>query len=228
MSEAFDLIADTPESSMKLYARKTSSNSQKVLWFLAELGLDYEFVATGGDAGGLRSEAYVAMNPNSRVPTLVDGAIDVWESHAILRYLAAEYGQESDWPKDPAARSRIDRWMDWSQAQFDSSFMTLFWAYWRMPEAKRDMTAIQGQVGRCRHSLEILDRQLADHAFVAGASLSLADIPVGALMYRYANLDITEDLPPNVARWYTSLTDREAYQAHIMLPFDELKGRLAP
>ena len=121
MSEAFDPIADTPESSMKLYARKTSSNSQKVLWFLAELGLDYEFVATGGDAGGLRSEAYVAMNPNSWVPTLVDGAIDVWESHAILRYLAAEYGQKSDWPKGPAARSRIDRWMDWSQAQFDSS-----------------------------------------------------------------------------------------------------------
>ena len=75
---------------------------------------------------------------------------------------------------------------------------------------------------------EILDRQPADHAFVVGASLSLADIPVGALMYRYANLDITEDLPANVARWYASLTDREAYQAHIMLPFDELKGRLAP
>jgi glutathione S-transferase len=67
------------------------------------------------------SEAYVAMNPNSKVSTLVDGAIDVWESHAILRYLAAEYGQKSDWPKGPAARSRIDRWMDWSQAQFDSS-----------------------------------------------------------------------------------------------------------
>ena len=64
MSEAFDPIADTPESSMKLYARKTSSNSQKVLWFLTELGLDYDFVATGGDAGGLGSDAYVAMNPN--------------------------------------------------------------------------------------------------------------------------------------------------------------------
>jgi glutathione S-transferase len=63
---------------------------------------------------------------------------------------------------------------------------------------------------------------------LAGASLSLADIPVGALMYRYANLDITEELPPNVARWYASLTDREAYQAHIMPPFDDLKGRLAP
>lgn len=63
---------------MKLYARRTSSNSQKVLWFLGELGLKYEFIATGGDAGGLDSAEYVAMNPNSAVPTLVDGALAAW------------------------------------------------------------------------------------------------------------------------------------------------------
>ena len=59
---------------MKLYARPTSSNSQKVLWFPGDLGLDYEFVPTGGDAGGLRDPEYLAMNPNGTVPTLLDGA----------------------------------------------------------------------------------------------------------------------------------------------------------
>lgn len=213
---------------MKLYARRTSSNSQKVLWFLAELGLDYEFVATGGDAGGLRDARYLALNPNGVVPTLLDGDFAVWESHAILRYLAAAHGPERYWPEDPRQRSAIDRWMDWSQSQFDASFMTLFWGYWRTPEGERDAGANRSQVGRCRYYMTILDDALEGHACVVGDQLSLADIPVGALMYRYANLDVTAALPPNVARWYACLTEREAFQAHVMLPFDDLKGRLAP
>ena len=76
--------------------------------------------------------------------------------------------------------------------------------------------------------MKTLDDALLDHAYVIGDQLSLADIPIGALMYRYANLEVTEDLPPNVARWYASLTEREAFQTHVMLPFDDLKGRLAP
>ncbi len=79
-----------------------------------------------------------------------------------------------------------------------------------------------------RYYLEILDGALAKQPHVSGEDLSLADIPVGALMYRYANLEVTEDLPRNVARWYASLTEREAFQTHVMLPFDDLKGRLAP
>ena len=213
---------------MKLYARPTSSNSQKVLWFLGELGLAYEFVPTGGDAGGLRDPEYLAMNPNGRVPTLVDGVLAVWESHTVLRYLAAAHAPREYWPADPAARSRVERWMDWSQSGFDASFMRLFWGYWRTPEADRDAEANQFQVGRCSDYMKILDDAVADHDYLAGDCLSLADIPVGALMYRYASLDVTEDLPPHVARWYASLTERAAFQAHVMLPFEDLKGRLLP
>ena len=213
---------------MKLYARRTASNSQKVLWFLAELGLEYEFIATGGDAGGLEAAEYRALNPNALVPTLVDGDLAVWESHAILRYLAAAHGSERYWPQDPGVRSGVDRWMDWSQSQFDASFMTLFWGYWRTPEAARDADANRLEVARCRHYLNVLDTVLGDRAYVVGDDLSLADIPAGALMYRYANLDVTAALPHNVARWYASLCERDAFREHIMLPFDDLKGRLAP
>jgi glutathione S-transferase len=213
---------------MRLYARRTSSNSQKVLWLLGELGLEVDFVPTGGDDGGLDTPEYLAMNPNGAVPTLVDGDLAVWESHAILRYLAAAHAGERWWPEDPAARSRIDRWMDWSQSSFDASFMSLFWGYWRTPEVDRREDVNRFQIGRCHRSMQILDGVLADHPFVAGRELSLADIPVGALMYRYANLGVTEPLPHHVARWYASLCEREAFQAHVMLPFDELKGRLRP
>ena len=212
---------------MKLFARRTSSNCQKVLWLLGELGLEYEFVATGGDAGGLDAPAYRAINPNGMVPTLVDGDLAVWESHTILRYLAAAYAPTRYWSEDPAQRSQIDRWMDWSQAQFDPSFMALFWGYWRTPEAERNDDANRIQVARCRRYMAILDQALSDRTYLAGDRLSLADIPVGALMYRYANLDVTADLPSSVARWYAALTERGAFQTHVMIPFDELKGRLA-
>lgn len=213
---------------MRLYARRTSSNCQKVLWFLGELGLDYEFIATGGDAGGLDAPEYRALNPNGRVPTLVDRDLAVWESHAILRYLAAAYGGDAWWPADPGERSRVERWMDWSQSGFDRAFMDLFWGYWRTPEAQRDARANRACLSWCRHHMQILDAALADRPWLAGPRLSLADVPVGALMYRYANLDVAEALPSNVARWYASLCERKAFREHVMLPFDDLKGRLAP
>lgn len=212
---------------MKLYARRTSSNCQKVLWFLGELGLDYEFVATGGDAGRLDTQAYRALNPNMRVPTWQNEQGVVWESHTILRYLAAAYAPGTSWSEDAAERSRIERWMDWSQSGFDRDFMQLFWGYWRTPVKDRDERLIRRQVERCRPALAILEDVLKGSKFVAGDHLTLADIPVGALMYRYASLDVTDELPSNVSRWYQRLTEREAYQNHIMMAFGELKGRLA-
>ncbi len=213
---------------MKLFARRTSSNSQKVLWFLGELAIDYEFVATGGDAGGLDAPEYLALNPNGRVPTLLDGDLSVWESHTILRYLAATYGADTFWSKDAAERSQVDRWMDWSQSQFDASFMALFWGYYRTPEADRNIQMNRFHVQRCRSCMLLLDSWLSDHDYVVGDRLSLADICIGALMYRYVNLEATDALPSNVASWYRRLSDRKSFQSHIMLAFDELKGRLAP
>lgn len=213
---------------MQLYARRTSSNCQKVLWFLGEIGLDHAFVATGGDAGGLDDPAYRALNPNAMVPTLVDDAGRAFgESHSTLRFLAEVHAQDEHWPTDAIERHAIERWMDWSQSRFDVSFMSLFWGHWRTPAKRRNEKPNRFHVERCRHRLEILDRQLEGHAYVAGDTLSLADVPVGALMYRYAGLDITADMPANVARWYASLTERATYREHVMRPFDELKGRLA-
>ena len=212
---------------MKLYARRTSSNSQKVLWFLDELGLNYEIVATGGDAGGLDTQAYRALNPNGRVPTWQDEHGALWESHSILRYLAAAYAPEAWWSEDAAERGRVERWMDWSQSGFDIAFMTLFWRYWRTPVAEHNNALIGLQIEKCRSSMLILDGVLKTNKFIAGDHLTLADIPVGSLMYRYVNLDITDELPSNVSQWYERLTEREPFRTHVMLPFDDLKGRLA-
>ncbi len=83
------------------------------------------------------------------------------------------------------------------------------------------------QVNQCQALMEILNGRLSEFDYLAGNDLTLADIPAGSLMYRYVHLDVTRDLPRHVAAWYERLTERAAFQDHIMRPFDELKGRLA-
>ena len=100
---------------IKVLGRLTSSNVQKVLWTLDEIGLDYERTDLGGAFGGLNEPDYRAMNPNGVIPTVIDGDTVLWESNAIVRYLAARYDDGGLWPTDPAERALTDRWMDWQQ-----------------------------------------------------------------------------------------------------------------
>ena len=168
------------------------------------------------------------MNPHGWVPVLQDGDLAVWESHAILRYLAAQYGRGRFWIDDPARRSLVDRWMDWSHTTLQPDFlMGVFWGYYRTPEAERDWPAIHRNLTRCAAHFELLDRMLAKRSFLLGDDLSLADIPIGTSLYRYFELDIAHPDVPNVRGWYQRLQERPAYREHVMIPFGELQGRLA-
>ena len=210
---------------LRVWGRRGAFNVQKVLWLIGELGLDHEHIDAGGKAGGLDDPDFVAMNPAGRVPVIDDGGRIVWESHTILRYLAARHGAESLWPGDPAERSEADRWMDWSQTSLQPAFMDLFWGFYRTPEDKRDWLAIARALERCRACYRLLDAQLGERAHLAGDAFSLADIPAGTSLYRYHELDIERPPLPHVAAWYERLAGRPAYREHVMLPFDDLKGR---
>ncbi len=212
---------------LKVWGRRSSFNVQKVLWLVGELGLAHEHIPAGGGFGLLDEPAFRALNPHGRVPVLEDGDLAVWESHAILRYLAARYGHGAFWADDPAARSRIDGWMDWAQTALQPAFLNgVFWRYYRTPAAQRDWPAIRRSLDRCAELLGLLDRRLADRAFVMGDALSLADIPVGTALYRYFGLEIERPSLPNVETWYRRLQQRLPYREHVMVPFGELRGRL--
>lgn len=212
---------------LKVWGRRNSFNVQKVLWLVGELGLAHEHIPAGGDFGRLDELTFRRMNPHGRVPVIEDDDVVVWESHAILRYLATRYDRGGLWPHEPADRAWIDGWMDWSQTALQPDFlMGVFWGCYRTPEAQRDRQAIGKSIDRCSSHFRLLDRVLATRQFLAGEQFSLADIPAGTALYRYFELDIEHPDVPNVTAWYQRLQARSAYRTHVMVPFHELRGRL--
>jgi len=213
---------------LQVWGRRNSSNVQKVMWLIGELDLPHEHIPAGGSFGLTQSAEFLAMNPHGRVPVIKDsdGTI-VWESHSILRYLAARYGSPRFWSEDAGQRSQGDRWMDWSQSSLQPAFLTgVFLGFYRTPEALRNAKSIDESLGRCAQYFQLLDRVLSERPFVAGDSLSLGDIAVGSNLYRYFELDIKRPVVPNVEAWYERLQLRPAFREHVMVPFDELFGRL--
>ncbi len=212
---------------LRVWGRRSSANVQKVLWLVGELGLPHQHIPAGGDFGGLDGPAFRAMNPHGKVPVIADGEVVVWESHAILRYLAAAHGADRFWSEDPGARAPVDGWMDWAQTALQPAFLSgVFWGGYRTPEAQRDDGA-DATARAWSGGLSLVDAQLADRPFVVGETLSLADIAIGAHLYRYFELEIERPALPRLQTWYERLRARPAYREHVMVPFGELKGRLA-
>ena len=213
---------------LKIWGRRNSINVQKVMWAVGELGVAHQRIDAGGPFRGLDTKEYGAMNPNRRVPTIDDDGIVVWESNAIVRYLAAKYGAGSLWPADSGERARSDMWMEWATTDLQPAFVgAVFWAFYRTPEQQRNWPAIRQGVARSAALFGLLDRQLEGRKFVAGDRLTIGDIATGAQLYRYYELEIERPELSNVEAWYARLRDRPAYREHVMVPFDDLKGRLS-
>lgn len=210
---------------MELYGRVCALNVQKVMWLLEELQQSYMQHEVGGRFGGLDNPNFRALNPLGKVPVLIDGERVIWESHTILRYLAATYGGDQWWSNCAYERSLFERWQDWAQISFQPAFMTLFWGFYRMPEADRKPDQIAAGMTQCQECLRMLDEHLADTPFLAGNKISLADISTGVAFYRLTTQGMDVSLGVHVARWYKRLQVREAYQKAVMTDFSALKGR---
>jgi glutathione S-transferase len=112
---------------VKILGRGTSGNVQKVVWLLEELGQAYAREDYGRQFNNTQTEAYLALNPTGKVPTLVDGDVSVWESNTILRYLCNKSAAGAAlYPTDPAARTQVERWMDWQLASLNGPYLGVF------------------------------------------------------------------------------------------------------
>jgi len=203
---------------IRVWGRNTSSNVQKVMWAVGELGLEHERIDVGRAYGGLDTGEYGALNPNRRIPTLEDGDVVLWESNVIVRYLAAKFRDGGLWPRDPAVRGVADQWMDWQQTTLHPDMSTVFWGLVRTPPEKRDQPRIDAAVHALKELWSRLDGHLKDRRFVAGDDLTMGDIPVGTLCYRYHALGIERAPLPHLEAWYERLQSRDAFRTHVMIP----------
>lgn len=213
--------------SITLWGRLNSANVQKVVWVLEELELPYEHVPLAGSHGGNDTPEYLALNPNGRVPTLRDGEVTVWESHAIVRYLSAEYGSGLLFPLEPRDRAPVDQWTDWTATTLQPAWMAVFWGKVRTPAAQQDSAALARAVAAANTCFAIMETQLGKSPYLGGEQFSYADIVAGAAMYRWSTMDIERLELPGVEAWHERLNGRRAFRKAINVPYDELVGRLA-
>lgn len=211
---------------LKIWGRKSSSNVQAVMWGVGELGLPYTRIDAGFTYGVIDTPGYLAMNPNGTVPTLIDGeGAPVWESAAILRYLAARYGDDTFWPADPAARAKVDMWAEWAKLNVAQNFTgPVFWRVVRTPPERRDPAAIAQAVKALERFLAIAEARLAGQKFLAGDAFTLADVQFGHCLFRYYDIAIERARLPHLRRYYEALTARPAFREHVMVSYDELRA----
>ena len=210
---------------IKVWGRASSSNVQCVMWCIAELGLPVERVDAGLMYGVNNTTQYRAMNPNGTVPTIVDGdGPALWESGAILRYLANRYAGDPFWPVDPIRRADVDRWAEWSKVSVQMSFNTpIFWPVLRLPPEQSNPESLTRAITSFEDKLRIAQSKLTQHQFLTGDKLTLADIQFGHILYRYFELEIPRSEIPAVRQYYDMLTAMPHYQKHVMVSFDELR-----
>jgi glutathione S-transferase len=195
---------------LRVLGRGTSGNVQKVVWLLEELGTPYQREDYGRQFNNTLDVKYLALNPNGKVPTLVDGSVTVWESNTILRYLASKYGGAQFYPADPVARSHVERWMDWLLASLNGPYLGIFREA-KKPAAER-AASWDGDAKEVRVQLDILEGACAGKSWIAGGALSLADICLGPIVHRCLDFPLELKGLDGLRAWRDKIATRPAFQ----------------
>lgn len=201
-----------------IYGRTNSSNVRKVLWLCAEIGqTDYQRHDYGRGFESCDTPEYEKLNPNKLVPTFVEGDLVIWESNAILRYLAAKYGDESLYPEDLAERAMVDQWIEWQTTTSNVGIRDLFFGL----IVKEDWAMGEDFIAKARaqatKAMTLLDAQLADTgAFVTGDNLTIADCALGIFVNRWFSLPMDHADLPALAAYYDRLKSRAAFQDTVI------------
>lgn len=198
---------------LTIWGRLNSHNVKKVVWLAEEIGLDYVRHDVGGKFG--MDAAYLALNPNALIPTIEDDGLVLWESNAILRYLADAHAPalRSD---DPAERAQGDKWMDW-QFHFADAQRDAFLGCVRQGKDGSDPAVAQSAKAAAA-MMVLLDAELAARPWLSGARFGIADIPMGVYAHTYFSLPVERPDLPHLARWYALLKDRPGYADNVMIP----------
>jgi glutathione S-transferase len=204
--------------SLRIWGRLSSINVQKVVWTARELGLPFERIDVGGAFGGNRTPEYLGMNPNGKIPVIDDDGFVLWESNAIVRYLAAKHGAGTLWPNDLRQRADADRWMDWHATELMPAMRNAFMQLIRTAPESRSQALVDESNAASEPLLAILDAHLAGRDFLCGNHFTMGDIAVGSSVHRWFGLPQPHAPRPKVERWYRRLVTRPAVAGVLTLP----------
>jgi len=203
---------------LKIWGRLNSINVMKVMWCVEELGLEHERVDAGMKHGVVGEDFYAKLNPNRRVPTIEDDGLVLWESNVIVRYLSAKYGAGRLSPVDIGERALAEQWMDWQQTTIHPDITFIFWAVVRDLKANQDPEKLAAAGSRAALAWQLVDEHLGDCEYLCGDNFSMADIPLGAAVWRWYNMNIERPALANVEAWHERLQLRPGFQRYVMLP----------
>ena len=204
---------------LKILGKPTSINVRKLLWLCEELAQPYELEAWGSGFRDTHTPEFLALNPNSMVPVLIDTDVDgsavLWESNTILRYLAGRAGRDDLLPREPLARARVEQWMDWQATDLNTAWRYPYMGLVRQSPAHQDAAAIAAGVASWNAAMAILDRQLQKTgAWVAGDAFTLADIGLGLSVNRWFMTPMARPALAAVTSYADRLMARPGYAMH--------------
>ena len=193
---------------IRLLGRQTSGNVQKVIFMLEELGLKYSREDYGRQFNNTNTDAYRKLNPNMKVPTLVDGDLSSWESNTILRYLAATHAPQLT-GATPAEKTYVERWMDWMLASLNTPYVAVFKDA-KKPVAER-AADFAAQSADLVVQLKILDGHIAGKQWFALDRFTLAEIALAPVVKRCLEFPIERPEFADLMRWMKAVEARPAF-----------------
>ncbi len=213
---------------LKIWGRRNSIHTQRVLWACAEVGLPFELILAsatmgpdghvsggGGAFGIVDTPEYRAMNPNGAIPTVDDDGFVLWESNTICRYLAQTYAPDVLFGGDLKTLGLASQWMDWTNTQLEPALHILVMELVRLPEAARNSANVEETRLGILPALRRLDDHLRNRPYVAGDIFTGGDIAPAAAAYRWTLFALDAPPMPHLADWQARLAEREGFRRHI-------------
>ena len=203
-------MSGKPPSMLRIWGRMSSINVRKVVWTAQELEATVQRTDAGGHFGLVQEPDFLAMNPNGMVPLLLDddGAVALWESNVIVRYLCARYAGGDLYPETLAVRFVAEQWMDWQQTTLNPAGRVAFVQWIRTSAESRSADQIAQSVAATEPLLALLDAHLATQDFMAGDRFTMADIPIACEIHRWFGLPQMRPAWPHLERWYAAMATR--------------------
>lgn len=189
----------------------TQSRAFRPRWLLEELGLPYQHHPLDFRSDALKQPNYLALNPNGRVPTLVDGDLVLWESMAINLYLAEKYGAEQRlWPETIEQRALAYQWTFWVMTEVETALLTVLMHKRVLPETQRNVHKASRSEGLLKKPLRVLDAALAERDYLAGDHFTVADLNVAAVLSWMKPARVGLKPYPQLAAWLDRCLARPA------------------